>query len=181
MPTFTREQHIAQSADRHLAVTAGAGAGKTSVLVQRFAHLLFDPSIYADVRSITAITFTRKAAAEMHHRVSQEIEKRLADPERKPQWGKIKAVRERFSSANISTIHSFCARLLREFPIEAGVNPNFTELEEHEGVLMKEHAIMDTLESWLEEKEESKGKKGKKIESSQETEPSAKQLAARRV
>ncbi|MCU0427479.1 MAG: UvrD-helicase domain-containing protein [Candidatus Kapabacteria bacterium] len=165
MPTYTREQKIAQSADRHLAVTAGAGAGKTSVLVQRFVHLLFDDSIRADVRQITAITFTRKAAAEMHHRISQEIEKLLADPTKKHQWGRIKAVRERFSSANISTIHSFCARLLREFPIEAGVNPNFTELEEHEGTLIKEHAIMDTLEAWFEEKEEGKGKKakGKKI------------------
>lgn len=162
MPTFTREQKIAQSADRHLAVTAGAGAGKTSVLVQRFVYLLFDDSIRADVRQITAITFTRKADAEMHHRISQEIEKRLADSAYKHQWGRIKAVRERFSSANISTIHSFCARLLREFPIEAGVNPNFTELEEHEGVLMKEHAIMDTLEAWLEEKVEKKQSKNKR-------------------
>ncbi len=180
---FTREQKIAQSADRHLAVTAGAGAGKTSVLVQRFAYLLFDDILRADVRNITAITFTRKAAAEMHHRVSQEIEKRLANPEYKPQWGRIKAVRERFSSANISTIHSFCARLLREFPIEAGVNPNFTELEEHEGVQMKEHAIMETLEEWLEAKEESKTikAKGKKSAEDDVHEPSEKQIAARRV
>lgn len=180
---FTREQKIAQSADRHLAVTAGAGAGKTSVLVQRFVYLLFDDILRADVRNITAITFTRKAAAEMHHRVSQEIEKRLANPEYKPQWGRIKAVRERFSSANISTIHSFCARLLREFPIEAGVNPNFTELEEHEGVQMKEHAIMDTLEEWLEEKSESKTVKDKKKKGAEDevNEPSEKQVAARRV
>lgn len=180
MSNFTREQKIAQSADRHLAVTAGAGAGKTSVLVQRFVYLLFDDSIRADVRSITAITFTRKAAAEMHHRISQEIEKRLANPDYKPQWGRIKAVRERFSSANISTIHSFCARLLREFPIEAGVNPNFTELEEHEGVQMKEHAIMETLEEWLEEKTEAPSK-GKRETQKIEAEPSAKQLDARRV
>lgn len=180
MSNFTREQKIAQSADRHLAVTAGAGAGKTSVLVQRFVYLLFDDVIRADVRSITAITFTRKAAAEMHHRISQEIEKRLANPDYKPQWGRIKAVRERFSSANISTIHSFCARLLREFPIEAGVNPNFTEIEEHEGAQMKEHAIMETLEEWLEEKTEAPSK-GKREAQKVEAEPSAKQLDARRV
>jgi len=183
MATFTREQKIAQSADRHLAVTAGAGAGKTSVLVQRFVYLLFDDVLRADVRNITAITFTRKAAAEMHHRVSQEIEKRLANPEYKPQWGRIKAVRERFSSANISTIHSFCARLLREFPIEAGVNPNFTELEEHEGAQMKEHAIMETLEEWLEAKEESKTVRDKKKKGAEDDAdaPSEKQIAARRV
>ncbi|MCS6807547.1 MAG: UvrD-helicase domain-containing protein [Bacteroidota bacterium] len=150
MPHYTREQQLAQSADRHLVVIAGAGAGKTSVLVQRFLHLLFDERIYADVRHITAITFTRKAAAEMHQRISQEIEQRLANPAYKHQWRRIKAVRERFSSAHISTIHSFCARLLREFPIEAGINPNFIELEPYESQRLKERAIDATLEAWLE-------------------------------
>ena len=144
-------------------VQAPAGSGKTTVLTQRLLSLL---TVVDEPEQILAITFTRKAAAEMHHRISQEIEKRLANPDYKPKWGRIKAVRERFSGANISTIHSFCARLLREFPIEAGVNPNFTELEDHEGVQMKEHAIMETLEEWLEEKTEapSKGKREAQIE-----------------
>jgi ATP-dependent helicase/nuclease subunit A len=150
MPDFTREQLLAQSADRHLAVTAGAGAGKTSVLVERFVHLLLDARIQADVRSITAITFTRKAAAEMKSRVSARLEQLLSDPARQSDWRRIKSIRERFSSANISTIHSFCSGLLRDFPIEAGVNPNFTDLEEHEAKALKERAIIETLEEWLE-------------------------------
>jgi ATP-dependent helicase/nuclease subunit A len=150
MPDYTREQLLAQSADRHLAVTAGAGAGKTSVLVERFVHLLLDSRIQADVRSITAITFTRKAAAEMKSRVSARLEQLLSDPARQSDWRRIKSIRERFASANISTIHSFCSALLRDFPIEAGVNPNFTDLEEYEANALKERAIIETLEEWLE-------------------------------
>jgi len=145
----TREQLLAQSADRHLAVTAGAGAGKTTVLVERFLHLLMNKRV--DVRDITAITFTRKAASEMMSRVAATVEAMLADESLKPRWEYIKRIRERLNSANISTIHSFCARLLRDFPIEAGVNPNFTELEEHRGVQLREEAIVTTLEAWLED------------------------------
>jgi ATP-dependent helicase/nuclease subunit A len=161
---FTREQRIAQSADRHEAVTAGAGAGKTSVLVQRYINLLFNPSVYANVREIVAITFTRKAAAEMKHRIAEEIEKRLADEDFKPEWTRIKFVRERFSGAKISTIHSYCAQLLREFPIEAGVNPNFTEIEEYDIAILKEQALNETLEAWLEIKPEPKKNKANPTE-----------------
>jgi ATP-dependent helicase/nuclease subunit A len=143
----TLEQLLAQSADRHLAVTAGAGAGKTTVLIQRFVHLLLTKRV--DVRSITAITFTRKAASEMKSRLSASIEALLADPAHKDDWERIKHIRERLNSVNISTIHGFCARLLREFPIEAGVNPNFTEMQEYEAVLLKERAVIHALEEWL--------------------------------
>ncbi len=145
----TREQLLAQSADRHLAVTAGAGAGKTTVLVERFLHLLMNKRV--DVRDITAITFTRKAASEMMSRVAAAVEAMLADESLKPRWEYIKRIRERLNSANISTIHSFCARLLRDFPIEAGVNPNFTELEEYRAAQLREEAITTTLEAWLED------------------------------
>ncbi|TAE22754.1 MAG: hypothetical protein EAZ92_15445 [Candidatus Kapaibacterium sp.] len=168
---FTREQRIAQSADRHLAVTAGAGAGKTSVLVQRYLHLLFSPHILANVRDIVAITFTRKAAAEMKQRIAEEIEKKLADESKRAHWGRYKFVRERFSGARISTIHSYCAQLLREFPIEAGVNPNFVEIEEYDLALLKEQAINEVLEAWLEE-EQPKKKKQKAIKTSTDA-PSA--------
>jgi ATP-dependent helicase/nuclease subunit A len=143
----TLEQVLAQSADRHLAVTAGAGAGKTTALVDRFLHLLLNKRV--DVRNITAITFTRKAASEMQSRLAAKVDSLLADPTRKADWERIKRVRERLTSANISTIHSFCARLLREYPIEAGVNPNFSEMQEYEVRLLRERAIARTLEEWL--------------------------------
>jgi ATP-dependent helicase/nuclease subunit A len=143
----TLEQLLAQSADRHLTVTAGAGAGKTTALVDRFLHLLLNKRV--DVRNITAITFTRKAASEMQSRLAARVDTLLADPARKADWERIKRVRERLTSANISTIHSFCARLLREFPIEAGVNPNFSEMQEYEVRLLRERGIARALEEWL--------------------------------
>lgn len=145
---FTREQLLAQSTDRHLAVVANAGSGKTAVLVNRYLSLLLND---ADVREIAAITFTKKAAAEMHKRVAEKLEEVLADPEKQARWNEVKRMRERLSSARISTIHSFCARLLRDFPIEAGINPNFTELTEYEAAVLKRTSITETLELWLED------------------------------
>jgi ATP-dependent helicase/nuclease subunit A len=143
---FTREQLLAQSADRHLAVTASAGSGKTSVLVQRYVHLLLNGT---DSRSIVAITFTRKAAAEMTARVAKEIEHRLAKATEPTELKKLRTIRERLTNAKISTIHSFCSQLLRDFPIEAGVVPNFTELSASEEIVLREKATLDTMEEWL--------------------------------
>ena len=143
---LTREQQLALTSDRHLAVLANAGSGKTAVLVQRYTRLLLDG---VDVRDITAITFTRKAAGEMLQRVAKRLDAMLQDPDNVQDWPHIKHVRERLNTARISTIHSFCARLLRDYPIEANVNPAFTELPEHEGALLKSEAIGDALEQWL--------------------------------
>ncbi len=152
----TREQLIAQSADRHLAVVANAGSGKTAVLVERYVHLLLAG---VDVRAIVAITFTRKAAAEMMKRVAEKLEGILADPRRREEWPRIKRIRERLNTARISTIHSFCARLLRDFPIEAGVNPGFTEMTEYESAALKRDAMMTAMERWLEAEEEDADKR----------------------
>lgn len=146
MAQFTREQLLAQSFDRHLAVTASAGSGKTSVLVQRYAHLLLSG---VDSRKIVAITFTRKAAAEMTARVAKEIENRLARATEPKEMSKLRTIRERLTSAKISTIHSFCSQLLRDFPIEAGVAPNFTELTTSEGIRLRTRAATSVLEDWL--------------------------------
>ncbi len=144
---FTREQFLAQASDRHLAVTAGAGSGKTSVLVQRYVQLLLNG---VDSRSIVAITFTRKAAAEMTARVAKVIEELLAKATEASEMRKLRSIRERLTSAKISTIHSFCSQLLRDFPIEAGVVPNFTELTQSEEIVLRERAALDTMEEWLE-------------------------------
>ncbi len=143
---FTREQLLAQSTDRHLAVVANAGSGKTAVLVNRYLSLLHSD---VDVREIVAITFTKKAAAEMQKRIAEKLEAILADPQQQERWSAVKRVRERLNSARISTIHSFCARLLRDFPIEADVNPNFSELSEYESFALKRDATAYVLEERL--------------------------------
>ncbi len=111
-----------------LAVTAGAGSGKTSVLVDRFVNIAREPGLGPD--RIVAITFTRKAAAEMKERVIREFE-RQGDTDR----------RRRTEGAYISTIHGFAERVLREQPFEARIDPAFQVLTEYEQQLFVQDAL----------------------------------------
>ncbi len=108
------------------AVDAGAGTGKTTLLVSRLIALLLEKQ--APLSRIAAITFTEKAAAELADRLRSKLEKALVEhPE--AQALILKAL-EDMERAPISTIHSFCAGLLREYPVEAEVDPQFTLLDE---------------------------------------------------
>ncbi|MCS6966070.1 MAG: UvrD-helicase domain-containing protein, partial [Candidatus Kapabacteria bacterium] len=73
---WTPEQQWAVSVDRHAIVTASAGSGKTAVLVRRYVELVLSG---VDPRAIVAITFTRKAAAEMYARIAAEIDRQIAE------------------------------------------------------------------------------------------------------
>lgn len=103
--------------DRNVVVSAGAGTGKTAVLVARFVSLVSKG--LADVNQILAITFTEKAAAEMKQRIADEFH-RLA----------MRKEKTAVETAYISTIHSFCSRVIKENPFDAGVNPAFEVLDE---------------------------------------------------
>lgn len=143
---FTREQQLALSTDRHLIVSAGAGSGKTRVLVERYIQLLLRG---VSPKHIIAITFTKKAASEMLTRIAYELDKRYQKADFSELY-KLRRIIEQLASAKISTIHSFCSQLLRDFPIEAGVAPNFGELPESELTLLIRDEIRKTLESALE-------------------------------
>jgi ATP-dependent helicase/nuclease subunit A len=108
--------------DKSMVVTAGAGTGKTYVLVQKYIDLLRTRGV--TVPQILALTFTDKAAAEMKERIRTEILKQDG-----PQWEK---AAEDFMIAPVQTFHSFCAQVLREFPIEAGLESGFTVLDEQQ-------------------------------------------------
>jgi ATP-dependent exoDNAse (exonuclease V) beta subunit len=114
-------------------VVAGPGSGKTSVLIERFRWLVTERGISPE--RILAITFTEKAATE----IKQRMIAAFADNP---------VVRERIERAWVSTIHSFCARLLRENAIAAGIDPQFTVLERSAGPLRE--AADDTLEAMYE-------------------------------
>jgi len=118
------------------AVDAGAGTGKTTLLVSRLIALLLEKQ--APLSRIAAITFTEKAAAELAERLRSKLEQelepvRLASLAQGDQGQRVALIRsalEDMEQAPISTIHSFCAGLLREYPVEAGVDPQFTLLDE---------------------------------------------------
>ena len=124
----TPEQQAAMTImDRDLAVTAGAGSGKTRVLVERYLNLLKQG---IGIHEIAAITFTKKAAQEMIERI------RAAVPD------KTDAV----ESAQISTIHSLCQRIIEEHPLQAGIDPRFRIGEEWETDALLLQVIEDVLE-----------------------------------
>lgn len=121
----------------NLVVVAGAGTGKTRVLVERFLSLL-DEGI--ELPALVAITFTEKAAGEMRTRVREAITERAesAVGDERAKWER--ALRA-MDAARIGTIHSLCASLLRANPVEAQVDPRFEVLDESDALIWQEEAL----------------------------------------
>ena len=129
-------------------VEAGAGSGKTRLLVERMAALV--ESGVAEVSKIAAVTFTRKAAAELRERFQVKLEESVrAEREREPGSERDRRLRralDEIDRAFLGTIHAFCARLLRERPIEAGLDPDFVEVPEAEAEMLQDRFWTSFLE-----------------------------------
>ncbi|MCA9726873.1 MAG: UvrD-helicase domain-containing protein [Candidatus Eisenbacteria bacterium] len=122
---------------RDILVTAGAGTGKTSVLVGRILRKLRDRSA-RDLDRLLVVTFTEKAAAEMKERIHEAL---AHDRE-------LRRLLPQLPRAPISTIHAFCARLLREQFLLAGVEPGFRILDEQSSVEALEESLRKTFHGW---------------------------------
>ena len=131
---------------KHISVTAGPGSGKTTVLVERYLHILREHSLTID--QIVAITFTNRAANEMRERLRADLNHmlRIATDDERRRWLNYKRT---LDGAVITTIHGFCARLLREFPIEARVDPQFLLLDEHRAAMMLELTVEEVLSDFI--------------------------------
>src|SRR5947209_8335595 len=131
---FTDEQLAAiERREGELLLDASAGAGKTSVLVERFARAVIEDGV--DPSAILAITFTDKAAAELRDRIRARLR----------QLGAEEAARAT-EGAFISTIHGFCARVLRAGALAAGIDPAFKVLDELEASRLAKEAFDGALE-----------------------------------
>ena len=117
----------------NVALEASAGTGKTRVLVDRYVRLIQEG---ADPRHILAITFTRKAAGEMKGRIIEELRRRPL------LWG---YVRDRLFDIHIATIDAFCLGLLKEFPLEAGLDPDIELLDEVDTERLARDAVDEVL------------------------------------
>src|SRR6266511_469531 len=126
------EQEAAVDAGGLVFVSAGAGTGKTKVLVERFARAVCDEGV--DVESILVITYTEKAAGELRGRIRARLVER----------GRPDLARA-LEGAWISTIHGFCHRLLRWHPFAAGVDPRFRVLDESQGRVLRGEAFEAAL------------------------------------
>ena len=147
MADFTPQQLQAiTTVDTNVAVSAGAGSGKTRVLVERFLYILrrsLEQGQNLAASEILAITFTRKAAAEMKERVRRSMDVLAhTDTANSSFWRQQLKELER---AQITTIHSLCNRILKENPVEAALDPSFQVADEFEG----ERFVEDCLKKYF--------------------------------
>jgi ATP-dependent exoDNAse (exonuclease V) beta subunit len=137
---------IATELDKTLVVEAAAGTGKTTELVGRIVGLIQNQR--ADIGQIVAVTFSEKAAGELKLRLREELERsRSKAAPHSAEGALLDAAVHDFEEAHISTIHTFCADLLRERPVEARVDPAFAVLTD-----MQADGLFDEVfSSWLHE------------------------------
>lgn len=133
------QKRAVQTVGKNILVSAGAGTGKTRVLVERILHLLRTQR--AAITELLVLTFTEKAANEIKTRLSEGFrEMGLVGPRRD------------LEKAAISTFHGFASRLLKEHPVEAGVDPDFRVIETEQSELLKEEAMRETVAKIYNEK-----------------------------
>ena len=121
-------QQVETDLESNFLVEASAGTGKTHSLASRIVRGIVRGAY--PVSRVAAVTFTRKAAAELSGRIRLELEKA----------GAATALAQ-FDQLFVGTVHSFCGRLLRQFPVQAGVSPGFRELEEGEDRRLRRHFV----------------------------------------
>ena len=139
-PTDAAARVFATDPTQNVVLEASAGTGKTSVLVTRYLNLLradVDPS------SVLAVTFTRQAAAEMRERIIHQLRREAShSATSRTRWNEL---RDRLGEISISTVDAFCLSLLREFPLEADLDPGFETADETEVPRLIEEAAERTL------------------------------------
>ena len=133
----------------NILVEAGAGSGKTQMLAERMAAGVAE-GVY-QIEHMAAVTFTRKAASELRGRFHLALEARLVSA-RKAKSPQAEIERLQAALSNLErffagTIHSFCARLLRERPVESGVSPGFTELDEVQDLELRQRVWREFIRS----------------------------------
>ena len=139
MKKFTTEQQqVIDFRGRRLLVSASAGTGKTTVMIQRILSLLEGG---ADISQFVVVTFTNLAAAEMKARLARELSNFGTDRRMVEQL-------EKLDNANISTIHSFCSELLRNYFYLVDIDPDFSILDNVTVANMKNDALEEVFEEY---------------------------------
>jgi ATP-dependent exoDNAse (exonuclease V) beta subunit len=139
-----QRERAAQDISESYIIEAAAGTGKTTVLVTRIINLI--KAGEARLEEIVAITFTEKAAAELKVKLRQELEKALPNEANFGEYQRISEAISDLERMQVTTIHSFCGSLLRERPVEAGLDPNFEVADDLTSSLVQ----AEVWEEWFE-------------------------------
>ncbi len=154
MISLTPHQLKALNYRNHTSLTANAGSGKTFVLSKRYLEIALNENI--SLRNIAAITFTDKAAGELYKKIAEQIEEKINSSADEQLLKKLENLRRQLVSANISTIHSFCIDILKENPVEAGIDANFIPIEEQLSNELIELAVEEVIKKSLLRSEDEK-------------------------
>jgi ATP-dependent exoDNAse (exonuclease V) beta subunit len=139
----TEEQRRAiEAAGKELIVEAGAGTGKTGVMVDRYCRLVCEQGVSPD--AVLAFTFTDKAAAELRQRIRTEIELRAEQGSERA-----RGLLPGLGAAWVTTIHGFCNRLLSAHPVAIGIDPRFRVIDAPEAERAAREAFDEALEAFL--------------------------------
>lgn len=152
MMTWTpKQKKVIELRDRNILVSAAAGSGKTAVLVERIIQKITDLDNPVDIDKLLIVTFTNAAAAEMRERIGAAIDTRLeSDPENEHLQKQSSLV----YNAYITTIHSFCLRVIRNNFNKIDLDPSFKIGDEGELKLLKNDVLKKVLEEYYKDKDE---------------------------
>lgn len=137
------QQNVIDFRGQSMLVSASAGTGKTTVMIERIVSLLAEG---ADVSEIVVVTFTNLAAAEMKNRLSSKLAERKGE-------SKLIEQLERLDSANISTLHSFCGELLRNYFYVVDIDPSFTVLDNNLVKTLQKNAMDEVFLQYFTQKD----------------------------
>lgn len=150
--SWTKEQQqVISLRNRNILVSAAAGSGKTAVLVERIITRLTDEKSPLDVDRLLVVTFTEAAAAEMKERIRGAIEKKL---EEDPENVHLQRQATMIHHAQITTIHSFCLSVIKDYFHTIDLEPGFRTAEEGERKLLMQEVMEELLEKAYEEASE---------------------------
>ncbi|MCF8262205.1 MAG: UvrD-helicase domain-containing protein [Melioribacteraceae bacterium] len=144
MNKLTDHQLKALNFRKHISLTANAGSGKTFVFSERYLQIGIETD--TPLSKIAAITFTDKAAAELRIKIEKKLLEKIKDSNIKYK-GKLNYLRRQLVSAKISTIHSFCIEVLREYSAYAEIDANFIPIDQRTSEELIELSIEDFLKS----------------------------------
>ena len=129
-------------------VSAAAGSGKTAVLVERVIKILMDEENPVDADKLVVATFTEKAAGELQTRLQKALSAAI---EQNPSDTYLRSQRIKLEDASISTISSFCMKLIRENSAFLGLSPDFSVIDEAEGRLLFDKSLDHVMEEFYEQ------------------------------